>query len=200
MRRQVATLALGACLLLGGVAAAATAPVDDSYIKLGTYKGTATVPPSYSSPALTGGSFPISFVLTARSRRARRKITKLTLGPVPASCTKPSGRVGVADQLAQFTLPKLTLPPILTDGFIVRSYVFKSGHWKPTKDSASLYYGSLPHIDFGFVYNTHPTRFNPNPLTSPSVVVTYTANDDGTLSPAGAWRCSAQSVVTVKHA
>ncbi len=147
-----------------------------------------------------GGSFPISFVLTARSRRAHRRVTQLTLGPVPAFCNKPSGRVGVADQLAQFTLPKLKLAPIVTDGFIVRSYVLKNGHWKPTKAGASLYSGPLAHIDLGFVYNRHPTRFNPNPLTSPSVVATYAANDDGTLSPSGAWRCVAQAVVTVKHA
>jgi len=199
MRRQVATLALGACLLLAGVAAAATAPVDDSYIKLGTYKGTFKIAPSDASPSLTGGSFPISFVLTARSRRGHRKITRLTLGPAPAACDKPSGRVGVADQLAQFTFPKLKLSPILTDGFIVRSYVFKSGRWTPTKDGGNLYYGSRPHIDFNFVYNTHPTRFNPNPLTDPSVAVTYTADDAGKLSPTGGWRCSVQAVVTVKH-
>lgn len=199
MKRLVTTLVLGACLLLAGTAAAA-ASVDDSFIKLGTYKGTAKIAPSYVSRAWTGGSFPISFVLTARSRRAHRKVTKLTLGPIPAFCNKPSGTVGVADQLAQFTLPKLTnLPPLMTDGFIVRSYVDKGGQWKPTKAGASTYGGPLPHVDLGFVYNSNPTRFNPNPLTTPSVVATFDANDDGTLAPTGPWTCIARAVVTVKH-
>lgn len=60
------------------------------------------------------------------------------------------------------------------------------------------YSGPLPHVDLGFVFNRNPTRFNPNPVTYPSVSVTWTTDDAGNLAAGGAWHCSVQSVVTVR--
>ena len=53
-------------------------------------------------------------------------------------------------------------------------------------------------MDLGFVFNRNPTRFNPNPLSSPSISVTWTTDDAGNLAVGGAWHCVVQSVVTLR--
>ena len=54
--------------------AVATPAVDYSYVKKGTYKGTAVVPPgpAYVTPAFAGGRYPVSFRLTSPSRTGIR--------------------------------------------------------------------------------------------------------------------------------
>jgi len=195
--------ALMAVAALPSLAAAAPA-VDYSYIKKGTYKGTAVIPPgaTYVTPVFPGGRYPVSFRLTSPSRKGIRFIRGLTLGPVSALCNKPSGVVGKADEYAIRALPRLSsFPAVTTNGFIIRSFVLRGTHWKPVPGrlGADLTYtGPLPHVDLGFVYNTGPTRFNPNPLSSPSVSVTWTTDDAGTLAVGGAWHCAVQSVMTVR--
>jgi len=196
-------------LLLTGMLVAALAPAavgagnDYSYLTRGTYQGTAVVQGSdVVTPAFAGGRYPVSFRLTSPSRRGIRFIRGLTIGPVAAVCNRPSGVVGKPADYAVRTLPRLaSFPAVTTNGFIIRSFVLRGTHWKPVPGRLGMdlsYTGPLPHIDLGFVFNRNPTRFNPNPVSSPSVSVTWTTDDAGNLAAGGAWHCSVQSVVTVR--
>jgi len=133
-RRRSAPLIVAALLVATGVPAASGAGTDYSYLKNGTYKGTAVVPPgsTYVTPVFAGGRYPVGFRLTSPSRKGIRFIRGLTLGPVPALCNKPSGVVGKADEYAVRTLPRLSsFPAVTTNGFIIRSFVLRGTHWKP---------------------------------------------------------------------
>ena len=203
-RRRSALLIVTALLVAALVPAASGAGTDYSYLKRGTYRGTAVVPPgsTYVTPVFAGGRYPVSFRLTSQARRGIRFIRGLTIGPVPALCNKPSGVVGKADEYAVRTLPRLSsFPAVTTNGFIIRSFVLRGTRWKPVPGRLGgdlTYSGPLPHVDLGFVFNRNPTRFNPNPVSSPSVSVTWTTDDAGNLAAGGAWHCSVQSVVTVR--
>ena len=197
-------LLLALALVISALApATAGAGMDYSYLKRGTYTGTAVSPGSaYVTPALANGRYPVSFRLTASSRRGIRYVRGLALGPVSAACNKPSGVVGKADEFAVRTLPRLSsFPAVTTNGFIIRSYVLRGTRWTPVPGKLGgdlTYSGPLPHVDLGFVFNRNPTRFNPNPVSSPSVSVTWTTNDAGNVAAGGTWHCSVQSVVTVR--
>ena len=203
-RRSSLLFALALALVVPVLApATAGAGMDYSYLTKGTYQGTAVIPGStLVTPALEDGRYPVSFRLTASTRRGIRYVRGLTLGPVSAACNKPSGVVGKADAWAVRSLPRLSsFPAVTTNGFIIRSYVLRGTRWKPVPGRLGgdlTYTGPLAHVDLGFVFNRSPTRFNPNPVTSPSVSVTWTTDDAGNVVAGGAWHCSVQSVVTLK--
>lgn len=200
--RRLIPLVAAALVAAALVPAVAGAGMDYSFMTRGTYRGTATAPGStLVTPALADGRYPVSFRLTSPTRRGIRFIRGLTIGPVTAACVKPSGVVGEPAEYAVRTLPRLaSFPAVTTNGFIIRSYVLRGTRWRPVPGRLGgnlTYAGPLPHVDLGFVWNRGPTRFNPNPLSSPSVSLTWTTDDAGNLAVGGAWQCSVQSVVTV---
>jgi hypothetical protein len=197
MRRRTATL-VAALTALSVAAAAAPAATNYSYIKTGTYSGTAKVPQfDGTSPPLRGSTFPVSFKVTAKTRKGIRSVRSLALGPILMTCSNTSAR---PTQYRQLPLPRQAgFPPVATNGFIIRSWVLRGGHWKAGPVN-QVYTGTLPHVDLQLVYNKKPARFNPNPVSNPSVIYEVHVDDQNRIDPRGDWLCSVKSVVTLKRA
>jgi hypothetical protein len=194
MARRIAALAtaVGAWAL---VAAAAPAATDHSFIKTGAYSATAVVPPD-PNVGYPGTSFPASFRVTSATRKGIRSVRGLRFGPVDAPCYDTNVR---PTAYRRMTFPRQSgFPPVGTNGFAIRSWVLRGGHWKAGRH-AVLYQGTLPHVDLQLVYNRSPARFNPNPLTYPSLVFQVHLDDAGNFTPRGNWACSFKSNVTFRR-
>ncbi len=187
MRRRPITCGLALAALLG-LAAAAPAATDYSYIKTGTYSVAGRVPAyNAGTESFPASAFTASFRVTAAKRKGPRTLRSFKLGPSKPLCVN---RTAVPYRYAQRSLPQLAgFPPIgIPGGFIIRSYVLRAGHWKAGKVNVR-YSGPLPNIYLQSVYNRSPSRFNANPMSEATVDFQAKVDDAGKFSASGAWDC-----------
>jgi hypothetical protein len=196
MARRILMFVLSLLAVSGLLAVGAPAATDYSFIKTGTYSGTATMQPA---PELgySGTSFPVSFRVSAATRKGRRSVRTLNLGPLNALCRNNFSQPA---QRKEMTFPRQAgFPPISSNGFVNRSWVRRGGHWRREPPN-QIYPGTLPHVDLQLAYQRSPARFEPNPLGSPSVHFEVHLDDAGRATPTGQWLCSVKSVVTLRRA